>query len=223
MEAAPAEAVPAEVVSVIYLDGTEAPSVTAPPEVAPEVPPADGDATVAFRDTLADNWLNLFLYQSVTAEDRREIQRVLAESGKAGVDAVYAAYQVVVDSGCHDQSMKLLHTHVGNYVATFGMEGLCRALPPLVPEDLPPDAAAAAPQIEEIIFEGTRYVPLTVSSRAVVTGLEQKPHLNGRAGKVTKIGSDGVAIFQMDATDHDESMRKIKIRVEHLQAISSAA
>ena len=147
MEAAPAEAVPAEVVSVIYLDGTEAPSVTAPPEVAPEVappeaPPADGDATVAFRDTLADNWLNLFLYQSVTAEDRREIQRVLAESGKAGVDAVYAAYQVVVDSGCHDQSMKLLHTHVGNYVATFGMEGLCRALPPLVPEDLPPAGGA---------------------------------------------------------------------------------
>lgn len=153
-----AEAVPAEVVSVIFLDGTSA--------VPREMPPTDEDgyATIAFRDTLANNWLHL-LSQCVTAEDRREIQRVLAERGKAGIDAVYAAYQVVVASGCHDQSMKLLHTHVGNYVATFGMEALCRALPPLVAADLPPDGAAAAHQIEEIIFEGARYVPLT-SSRA---------------------------------------------------------
>jgi hypothetical protein len=153
-----AEAVPAEVVSVIFLDGTSA--------VPREVPPTgeDGYATIAFRDTLANNWLHL-LSQCVTAEDRREIQRVLAERGKAGIDAVYAAYQVVVASGCYDQSMKLLHTHVGNYVAAFGMEALCRALPPLVAADLPPDGAAAAHQIEEIIFEGARYVPLT-SSRA---------------------------------------------------------
>lgn len=114
------------------------------------VPAAGQPEQAAFRDAVADRWLDM-LMDSVPVADRTAIRKLLATAGRDGVGALRIAAEILTRQGIYGAATDVLHARIVRMHRHFGIDEVLLPLFPLRAEHLKKGASIPA-QIEKLLF-----------------------------------------------------------------------
>ena len=121
-------------------------------EPVADMPAAGQPEQAAFRDAVADRWLDM-LMDSVPVADRTAIRKLLATAGRDGVGALRIAAEILTRQGIYGAATDVLHARIVRMHHHFGIEEVLLPLSPLRAEHLNLKKGASIPaQIEKLLF-----------------------------------------------------------------------